>query len=154
MTRAAEMGKLAAFLRRHRRLGLDTNVFVYQMEGHERFARAAGAVLAWVEREGHSAVASTITMAELLVAPYRVGDEDKVNEFYATLTTFPHLQWVAPELMIADGAARLRARYKLTMPDALIAATAVVAGATGLVTNDAGLLRVRELEVFVLDEAE
>jgi predicted nucleic acid-binding protein len=54
--------------------------------------------------------------------------------------------------MIADGAARLRARHKLSMPDALITATAMVAGAAGLVTNDIVLKgQVDGLEVALLD---
>ena len=145
------MTKLRAFLARHRRVALDTNVLVYHLEAHPAYKEATNTVMKWVEADGHSAVVSTIAMAELLVVPYRLGDEDRVNRFFATLTTYPHLEWVAPDLLIVDGAARLRARHKLTTPDALIAATALAAGATGLVTNDTALTRVAGIEVAVLD---
>jgi predicted nucleic acid-binding protein len=97
-------------------------------------------------------VASTITLTELLVRPYQLQNEDRVNQMFARVTTIPNLTWVAPDLMIADGAARLCARHKLSTPDALITATALVAGAAGFVTNDMALKgKVDGLEVALLD---
>lgn len=146
------MKALASFLRRHRRVALDTSVFIYQLENDARYMELTTLVFDWISREGNSAVASTITMAELLVRPYQWHDEDRVNQLFALVTTIPNLAWVAPDLLIADGAARLRARHKLSMPDALITATALAAGATGLVTNDMVLKgKVDGLEVALLD---
>ncbi len=97
------------------------------------------------------AVTSTITMTELLVQPYRDSSEDRVNRFYGLLSTFPNLQWVPADLEIAGMAAKLRAAHRLRTPDALQAATAVRAQATGLVTNDAVFRRVDRFETLVLD---
>ena len=58
---------------------------------------------------------------------------------------------MAPDLAIADTAARLRAEHGLRTPDALQAATAIRRGATAFLTNDAGLVRVSEVEVAVLE---
>ena len=91
-------------------------------------------------------------MHELLVQPYRFSDIDRVNKFYALLSTFPHLEWVAPTLNIADMGARLRAEHHLRTPDALQAATALSRHATGFVSNDTGFRRVAGLEVIVLDD--
>jgi len=90
-------------------------------------------------------------MTELLVQPYREFDEQRVDEFFALPSTFPNLEWVAPSLEIADLAARLRALHRLRTPDALQAATAARAGATGLITNDAAFERVEAFETLVLD---
>jgi len=62
-------------------------------------------------------------MLEVLVQPYRAADIDRVNKFYALLSTFPHLEWVAPSLRIADIGAQLRAEHRLRTPDAFQAAT-------------------------------
>jgi len=97
-------------------------------------------------------VTSTITMLELLVRPYRLADIDRVNRFYAVLATFPHLEWLAPTLTIADLGARLRAEYNLKTPDALQAATALTGGATSFISNDPAFRRVAGLEVIVLDD--
>ena len=55
---------------------------------------------------------------------------------------------------IADNAADLRARYNVTLTDALQAATALAAGCDAFLTNDPALKRVSALDVIVLDEAE
>lgn len=91
-------------------------------------------------------------MLELLVQPYRLEDIDRVNRFYALLSNFPGLEWIAPTLEIADSAARLRAEYNLRTPDALQAATVLASGATGFVSNDRDFKRITEFETLILDD--
>jgi predicted nucleic acid-binding protein len=142
---------LRTFLRRHARIALDTSVFIYQLEANPRYLPLTDPIFSWLERTGSRAVTSTITMTELLVQPYRDCDEQRVDEFYGLLSTYPNLEWIGPDLEIADLAARLRAVHRLRTPDALQAATALYASATGLITNDAALQRVGEFETLVLD---
>jgi predicted nucleic acid-binding protein len=92
-------------------------------------------------------------MTELLVPPYRDSDRRRVHEFYAILSTYPNLEWIAPNLEIADIAARLRALHRLRTPNALQSATAIHAQATGLVTNDPVFERVDSFETLLLDRA-
>lgn len=143
--------RLRAFLRRHRRIALDTSVFIYQLEGNPRYVGLTDHIFGWLERPDHAAVTSTVTMTELLVQPYRQSAEQRVDEFYALLATYPNLDWIAPDLAVADLAARIRAAHRLRTPDALQAATAVRALATGLVTNDPVFERVEAFETIVLD---
>lgn len=91
-------------------------------------------------------------MTELLVHPYRKDDLDRVNTIYALTSTYPHLSWLPTTLALADGAARLRAKYGLRTPDAIQIATAISASATGFVANDDGFKRVTEMEVLLLDD--
>jgi len=112
----------------------------------------ADAVFGWLEGPRAEAVTSTITMLELLVQPYRFSDIDRVNQFYALLSSYPHLTWVAPDLEIADLGARLRAERNLRTPDALQAATALSSGATGFISNDSIFQRLGSLEIAVLDD--
>ena len=109
-------------------------------------------IFAWIERPGHQSVTSTITMMELLVQPYRNSAQQKVNDFYGLLSTYPNLEWIPPDLEIADTAARLRAEHRLQTPDALQAATAVHAKVSALITNDAVFTRVKAFHTVVLDE--
>ena len=90
-------------------------------------------------------------MGELLVLPYRENDEQLANDFYGLLSTHPNLDWIAPDLEIADLAARIRALHRLRTPDALQAATAIHMHATCLITNDAIFERVEDLETVVLE---
>jgi predicted nucleic acid-binding protein len=91
-------------------------------------------------------------MTDLLVQPYRESDEARVDQFYGLLTTYPHLDWIPPDLEIADMAARLRALHRLKTPDALRAATAARSQATGFITNDAVFERVEAFETLLFDQ--
>lgn len=144
--------RLRGFLRRHRRIALDTSVFIYQLEANPRYAPLTDHIFTWIERPQHAAITSSITMMELLVQPYRDADEQRVNEFYSLLSTYPNLTWIAPGLEVADIAARLRAAHRLRTPDALQAACAVWGQATGFVTNDAVFERVKGFETLVLEQ--
>ncbi|MEM3658385.1 MAG: PIN domain-containing protein, partial [Candidatus Hadarchaeum sp.] len=69
------------------------------------------------------------------------------------LLGLPNARFVAPGVEAAAEAARLRARYGLRTPDALLLATARAGGATAFLTNDRALLRVREgLTIVVLED--
>ena len=144
------LGRLRVFLRQHRRIALDTSVFIYQLEANARYVALTDPVFSWLERPGSKAVASTLTMMELLVQPYRDADEQRVDEIYGLLSAYPNLDWIGPNLEIVDLAARLRAAHRLRTPDALLAATAAYGGATGFITNDAVFERVKTFEVLIL----
>jgi predicted nucleic acid-binding protein len=122
--------ELRGFLQRHRRIALDTSVFIYQIEADPRYVALADTVFEWLERPNRSALTSTITMMELLV--------------------YPHLDWIAFSLGIADIAARFRARHRLKPPDAIQAATAVKGGAAAPITNGAVFERIELFETAVL----
>ena len=145
------MTHLAERLRGHRRVGIDSNIFIYLLNAAPRYVDLAQDVFAWIERPKHSAVTSTVTLAELLVLPYRMGDPQQLAQIYGLLTMYPNLEWIAPTLEVADTAARIRAATGLRTPDALQAATALHSKATALVTNDAAFERMRELETIALD---
>ena len=144
--------QLRAFLHRHTRIALDTSIFIYQLESNLRYATLTDTIFRWIEQPEHAAVTSTITMTELLVQPYRDFGQQRVDEFYALLSTYPNLEWLTPNLEVADIAARIRATHRLRTPNALQAATAIHARATGLVTNDPVFTRVQAFQTLVLDQ--
>jgi predicted nucleic acid-binding protein len=143
--------RVSAFLRRHRRIAIDTSVFIYQLEANPRYVTLTDSVFSWLERSGHEAVTSTITMTELLVPSYREKDEHQIDAFYGLLSSYPNLRWIAPDLRMADCAAKLRAQHGMRTPDALQAATAIDAQATAMITNDPVFARVAEFETVALD---
>jgi predicted nucleic acid-binding protein len=147
-----EVEGLRTFLRRHRRIALDTSIFIYQLEANPKYLAQTDPIFSWLERPGSAAITSTITMTELLVLPYRERDEQRANDFYGLLSTYPNLDWIAPNLEIAELAARIRALHRLQTPDALLAATAVHSLASGLITNDPVFEHVEGFETLVLDQ--
>lgn len=143
--------RLSAFLRKHRRVALDTSIFIYQVEAHPRYLPLTRHIFSWVERPDSQAVTSTITMTELLVQPYKSASLGRVADYYALLATYPNLEWIAPDLRIAHWAAQFRALHGLKTPDALQAATAIIGGAKAMITNDAAFERVGAFETLVIE---
>lgn len=146
------IGSLRTFLKRHRRLAIDTSIFIYQLEADTRYLAHTDEIFEWIEKPGHTAVTSAITMTELLVQPYRDKDESRADQFFGLLTTYPNLEWIPSDLEVADVAARIRAAHRLRTPDALQAASAIRTKATGLITNDAIFSRVPHFETLVLEQ--
>jgi predicted nucleic acid-binding protein len=143
---------LRSFLRRHRKSALDSSVFIYETDANPKYLPVTNPVFAWLAHRDSQAVTSTVTMTELLVQPYRDSDRRRVREFNLLLSTYPNLEWIAPNLEIADMAARMRAVHRMRTPDALLAATAAYAQVTGLITNDSIFQRVDMFETLVLDQ--
>lgn len=133
-------------------IALDTSPFIYHLEDVALYSDLTEALFLWITRPGRRAVTSTLTLLEVLVGPYRARDEARVNEFYARLTTFPHLEWIPPSVEIADRAAGLRAAHGLRVPDAIQLATARASGATLFLTNDRRLPSFDDVEVLMLDD--
>jgi predicted nucleic acid-binding protein len=146
-----EIARLGAFLRRHRRVALDTCIFIYQWEANPRYSPLTDYIFSSLEQSDFVAVTSTLTMTELLVQPYRDNDLVRANELFGLLSTYPNLEWIAPHLEIAGRAAEIRAQFGLRTPDALQAATAAQANATAMLTNDSVFKRVSDFDALVLD---
>jgi predicted nucleic acid-binding protein len=143
---------VGSFLSVHRRVAIDSSVFICFLEANPMYAQLANAVFVWIEKPEHLAVTSTVTLTELLVHAYRHNSDILIDKYYGLFPNYPNLQWIAPDLNISDLAARIRAPDQLRTPDALQAATAIHAAATGFVTNDFKFQRVSEFETLVLDD--
>lgn len=146
------VAQLNRLLRFHSRITLDTSVFIYQLQANPKYVGLTDGIFAWLQRPKSLGVTSTITMTELLVQPYRDHHQQKTDEIYGLLSTFPNLAWISLSLEIADTAARIRAEYGLRTPDALQVATAIHSNATALITNDATFRRVVGVQIMVLDD--
>jgi predicted nucleic acid-binding protein len=144
--------RIDALLADHQSIGLDTSVVIYAVEANPKYLALVSHVLHWLRTPNRRALTSTITMTEALVRPYRLGDLPLVKEFHALLVTYPNLHWIEPTLKIADVAAQIRAEHNLRTPDAIQAATAIVADASAFISNDPIFRRIKSLDVLILDE--
>jgi predicted nucleic acid-binding protein len=138
-------------LRRHSRIALATSIFIYYLEDSPRYLNSAKEAFDWIGESGHTTITSTVSMAELLVKPYR-DPPAQADAIYGTFASHPRIGWIAPDLLIAQTAAEIRAAHELKIPDALQTATAVRAGATGLIANDAVFRSVPAFETLLFDE--
>jgi predicted nucleic acid-binding protein len=98
------------------------------------------------------AILSTITEAELLVRPFRDGNEDQIERVSALLDG-GGVEVVGLDRQVARAAARIRAETGLRLPDAAIAATALVTGCDAIIGNDARCAqRVGDPAYLLLDD--
>lgn len=134
-------------------LFLDTAPIIYHVEGHATYQALTDLVFQHIRDGAVEAVTSSITLAECLVHPYRQGNQDLVHRFHQVITAGVHTRYVGVDAVV-DHAAQLRARYNLTLMDALQIAAALAAGCQGFLTNDADLKRISELTILILDELE
>ena len=145
-------GPAGAFFTRHAVIGLDTNLLIYLAQAHPRYGPWCRSLFERITNGRIAAVTSAVSLLEVLVEPYRREDHELAQTFYALLSSYPGLRWLPVTLPVADLAAQLRARYRLSTPDAIQIAAALDAGATGMIGNDKGWRKVKEIECLVLDD--
>lgn len=93
-----------------------------------------------------------LCITEFLVKPWEKGERE-AEKALSLLLGLPNARFIAVDIEAAAEAARLRSRYKLRTPDAILLAVAKGGGATAFLTNDRGFLKVREsIEIVVLND--
>jgi len=135
---------------------VDTSVVLAYLAGGEKATDLAVQLFdAFVATGRNAAAVSAVTVAEILVRPFGRGLA-AVATAEGFLRHFGDLRLIDVTYDIAREGARIRAETDLSMPDALIVASACVAEIEVLVTNDHGWRSrlaavLPELDVVVLD---
>lgn len=135
--------KFVAELNRLTKVGLDSSILIYHLEDMEPYSELTEAAFAAIAEGSLVAVLSTISVTELLVQPFAEGQKDRVAAFERFVLSLPNTALIPPSYPTAKEAARLRARYGIRTPDALLLATALGENADGFLTNDAYLRRLK-----------
>ena len=133
-------------------LYLDTNCIIYSVEHIEPYA---GLLLPIWQRARSGALrlrTSNLALLETLVGPLKAGDTALADAYRQLLKRSTELQLVAMSEAVLEQAAALRAGTGLKTPDAIHAATALVAGCSHLISNDPAFRRVANLVVVVLSD--
>lgn len=143
---------LEKFLKKHRSIGLDTMLFIYQFEKFKNIWQKTQIIFSLLEAGRFKAVTSVIGLIEILTKPKKEKNYLLVKEYQELLTDFPNLSVVNVNLEIADLSSSLRAKYDLTTPDAILVATALSCGATGFITSDTKLKKIKEIAVYILKQ--
>ena len=86
-----------------------------------------------------------VTITEVLTGPFQNDDDALARRYRAVLESWRVVEFNAD---IADGAARLRAKLKFKLPDAVQAASALAINADALVTHDRDFQRLTALRVI------
>jgi predicted nucleic acid-binding protein len=132
------------------RVYLDTNLFIYAMEGLSDVVTRLTALFQRFDRGELHAVTSELTLAECLVKPIRDGATAVRAQYERMLSSSPSLTVIPISRQILIDAATLRARGALKLPDAIHAATSLANGCTTHLTNDRQFVTVAPLPVLLL----
>ena len=84
-----------------------------------------------------------VTLTEVLPVPLKAENSALVQAYEAILLNSREFECVPVDRRTAITAARLRAQYEFKTPDALHVAAALEANCDAFLTNDKGILRVR-----------
>lgn len=117
-------------------LFIDTNIAIYLLTGNRQVLNLL---------DGQMVYLSFVTELELLSKPSITPDEEKhINAFLAQCVVIDFLPSVKETVI------DFRRRYRMKLPDAIVAATAYVLGLP-LVTADKGFTRVEELILLAVE---
>jgi predicted nucleic acid-binding protein len=124
---------------------VDTAPIVYVLEGHPQFAKRFAPLFARHAAGELRLAVTTTTLAEVLIGPLMQGEEALAKRYRDTLEGW---QLVSLTADIAEMTARVRARYRLKLPDAVQVASALSIDAYALITHDRDFAVVRGLRIY------
>ena len=131
---------------------LDANIFIYAVEGFERYAGLCKAILKAVEEMKIHAVTSELTLTEVLVGPFKAKNLELAKLYDELLDTQDDLDMASVSRPILVKAAELRADLGLKSPDAIHVATALLHNSEFFFTADMSLRVPRPLKIVTLEE--
>lgn len=138
-----------------KKIGLDTVVFIYALEGNKKFGESTKQIFIAIEKGECRGFASDLVLAELMVKPLRDGKPKIAEEYALELPNFPNLAFIAPTRDIIINAAKLRSKTNLKLIDALHLATALNAGCQIFITNDAAIkCNIPSMDIWLLSEID
>jgi predicted nucleic acid-binding protein len=132
-------------------VALDTVVFIYFIEEHQRYLPVLDPVFAAIDKGRLPAVSSSLTLLEVLVVPYRAGNTPLAEQYERVLTRSRGLRLVDIDRAQLRAASQLRALHSnLRTPDAIQVSAAQSGGCSVLLTNDRDMPTIPELRILQL----
>lgn len=131
---------------------VDANSIIYRIEQVAPYLTVAAPLWNALDAGQQEVVTSELSVLEVLVKPIQAGATRLEDLFRQVLYSTRGFTLIPIDRLVLEEAARLRAHHGLKTPDALHAASALLAHCTLFVTNDPAFRRVPGLPVVVLHE--
>lgn len=132
------------------RIFLDTNIFLAILNKEENW-QLAEKILLDIHNGKHTGYTSVICVSEILSGFYAENESEKGEMFLTDMKAINNLTITDVDITIAKDAAKIRAKYKIKLPDAMIASSCNIHKCK-LITQDENLKRVKEIDVKSIDE--
>jgi predicted nucleic acid-binding protein len=131
-------------------VAFDTAVFIYFIEEEPGYLPLISPLFEEADRGKRELVTSAVTLLEVLVVPYRVGDVQLAERYELLLTRSRGVRIVDVTRDQLRAAAQLRAATGMKTPDALQIAAALGTECRTFLTNDRALPAVPGLRIVQL----
>ena len=131
---------------------LDANLYIYAFECIETHRKPMAELLAAIDRQQATVIASELLFTEILPRPVREGRHELVERYLDLFRGTSPIRLVPVDRSAILRSVHLRAEFGLRSMDALHLATALVHDCESFVTNDRRLARVDRVRVIVLDD--
>jgi predicted nucleic acid-binding protein len=132
-------------------IGVDTAIFIYFIEENPRFLPLILPLFQDADKGGRQLVTSALTLLEVLVVPYRAGDQMLAERYEMLLTRSRGVRLIDVSRGQLTAAAQLRAVSGVRTPDALQLVAAMGAHCAAFLTNDRRLPTIPGLRVLQLE---
>ncbi len=118
---------------------LDTNIFIYVVEGHPTYAQPLMELFERLELDAVQAVTSELTIAEVLVKPLIDNRSSLVETYKSLLGPGSGIQTLPIDRNTLLLSSQTRAQFGGRAFDAIHVATAMMARCSCFITNDASI---------------
>ncbi|PIN75378.1 hypothetical protein COV18_04280 [Candidatus Woesearchaeota archaeon CG10_big_fil_rev_8_21_14_0_10_37_12] len=126
---------------------LDANVFILAIVNDDALGRAARALLDDVVKGEVQSVTSFLTFDEVAWALRKVTNKEKAYVYVKNFLEMPHLEFLDVNKNVIWKAFYYLQEHKLDPRDAIHIASAIVSGASSIVTEDKDFSNIKEIKV-------
>ena len=127
------------------RISLDTNIFL-AIKNKEDSSPFCEKILNAIEEKKFIGVLSTVVISEVLVGFYQNNETWEADEFSHNVTAYYKI--IPVSLEVSQKGAKIRAKYNIKLPDALIVASLELSETKILITSDKGLNKYTEIMIM------
>lgn len=134
----------------HNLVYVDTPCFIYHLERNLRYFKIVNEL--FTNLSNKKITTSTLTLMEVLSSPEIAHSKGLLAQTRVAFLSIPGLEILKPEIFLSEDVAILRNKYNLSLVDSIHLTSALHTNSTLLITNDRKFIRVKELEVLVLED--
>ena len=133
-----------------KKIYFDSNIFIYLFENHEPYTSLILPVIEAIENGLLHTFTSELTIAEVLVKPFKLNNIHWQNAYRNGIQNSSALSVMPVTRTILIHAAQIRSETNMKLPDCIHLATAQLNGCNTFLTNDDDMKSINEITVLYL----
>lgn len=135
-----------------RKIYIDANIIIYFVEGNVAFQDKVMSVFEYADKNDIPLMTSEISVAECLYGAHRFDREELTEKYEWIFRDSDMIHLVPVELGICEAAAKIGARNRFKLIDAIHFASAIGVECDVFITNDKGIKSADSLRVMQISD--